>query len=124
MTLFMLSLVGLPLTGGFIAKLQIFSAALDEGWIWLTVIGVLNSALSVYYYLRVVVFMYMREGAIPEGVSEEDNQLPGFAVAGLAGTAVAVLYLGIFPETLLNLATDSISALPVSYTHLTLPTKA
>ena len=56
-------------------------------------------------------FMYMREGAIPEGVSEEDNQLPGFAVAGLAGTAVAVLYLGIFPETLLNLATDSISAL-------------
>ena len=111
MTLFMLSLVGLPLTGGFIAKLQIFSAALDEGWIWLTVIGVLNSALSVYYYLRVVVFMYMREGAIPEGVSEKDNQLPGFAVAGLAGTAVAVLYLGIFPETLLNLATDSISAL-------------
>ena len=55
--------------------------------------------------------MYMREGAIPEGVSEEENQLPGFAVAGLAGTAVAVLYLGIFPETLLNLATDSISAL-------------
>ena len=107
----MLSLVGLPLTGGFIAKLQIFSAALDEGWIWLTVIGVLNSALSVYYYLRVVVFMYMREGAIPEGVSEKDNQLPGFAVAGLAGTAGAVLYLGIFPETLLNLATDSISAL-------------
>ena len=111
MTLFMFSLVGLPLTGGFIAKIQIFSAALDKGWVWLTVIGVLNSALSVYYYLRVVVFMYMREGAIPEGVSEKDNQLPGFAVAGLAGTAVGVLYLGVFPETLLNLATNSISSL-------------
>ena len=74
-------------------------------------IGVLNSALSVYYYLRVVVFMYMREGAIPEGVSESENRLPGFAIAGLTGTAVAVLYLGVFPQRLLNLAADSISAL-------------
>ena len=55
--------------------------------------------------------MYMREGAIPEGVSENDNQLPGFAVAGLAGTAVGVIYLGVFPEKLLNLATNSISSL-------------
>ncbi len=111
MSLFMFSLVGLPLTGGFIAKLQIFSAALEEGWVWLTIIGVLNSALSVYYYLRVVVFMYMREGAVPEGVSEQSNRVPGFAIAGLTGTAMAVIYLGLFPETVLELAGRSISAL-------------
>ena len=111
MTLFMLSLVGLPLTGGFIAKLQIFSAALDEGWIWLTIIGVLNSALSVYYYLRVVVFMYMREGAVSEGQANQSSTMPGFAITGLAGTALAVLYLGIFPETVLELASQSINAL-------------
>ena len=111
MTLFMLSLVGLPLTGGFIAKLQIFKAALEEGWVWLTVIAVLNSALSVYYYLRVVVFMYMREGAVAEGQAKQSSTMPGFAITGLAGTALAVLYLGIFPEAVLELASQSINAL-------------
>lgn len=110
MTLFIFSLVGLPLTGGFIGKLQIFSAALQEGWIWLTIIGILNSALSVYYYLRVVMFMYMREGALPEG-SVESTKTSGFALTGLIGTAVAVLYLGVFPDRILELATLSIQAL-------------
>ncbi|HHZ77723.1 MAG TPA: NADH-quinone oxidoreductase subunit N [Deltaproteobacteria bacterium] len=110
MTLFIFSLVGLPLTGGFIGKLQIFSAALQEGWIWLTVIGILNSALSVYYYLRVVMFMYMREGALPEG-TVLTGKTSGFAFAGLIGTAVAVLYLGVFPDQILELASLSILAL-------------
>ena len=110
MTLFIFSLVGLPLTGGFIGKFQIFSAALQEGWIWLTVIGILNSALSVYYYLRVVMFMYMREGALPEG-SAESGKTSGFALTGLIGTAVGVLYLGVFPDRILELASMSILAL-------------
>ena len=110
MTLFIFSLVGLPLTGGFIGKLQIFSAALQDGWIWLTVIGILNSALSVYYYLRVVMYMYMREGALPEG-SDDSNKTYGFALTGLIGTAVAVLYLGVFPDQILELASESIRAL-------------
>ena len=110
MTLFIFSLVGLPLTGGFIGKLQIFSAALQEGWIWLTVIGILNSALSVYYYLRVVMYMYMREGALPEG-SDDSNKTYGFALTGLIGTAAAVLYLGVFPDQILELASESIRAL-------------
>ncbi|HIO83122.1 MAG TPA: NADH-quinone oxidoreductase subunit N [Deltaproteobacteria bacterium] len=110
MTLFIFSLVGLPLTGGFIGKLQIFSAALQEGWVWLTVIGILNSALSVYYYLRVVMFMYMREGALPEG-TVLTGKTSGFAFAGLIGTAVAVLYLGVFPDQILELASLSILAL-------------
>ena len=110
MSLFIFSLVGLPLTGGFIGKFQIFSAALQEGWIWLTVIAILNSALSVYYYLRVVMFMYMREGALPEG-SVVSNNTSGFAMTGLLGTALAVLYLGVFPDRILELASLSILAL-------------
>ena len=110
MTLFMFSLIGLPLTGGFIGKLQIFSAALDGGWVWLTVIGILNSALSAYYYLRVVMFMYMREGALPEG-TDFSGRSSGFALTGLIGTAVAVLYLGVFPDKIIELASSSIQAL-------------
>ena len=110
MTLFIFSLIGLPLTGGFIGKLQIFSAALKDGWIWLTVIAILNSALSVYYYLRVVMFMYMREGALPEG-SDLSAKTSGFALTGLIGTAAAVLYLGVFPDEIMELASLSILAL-------------
>ena len=110
MSLFVFSLVGLPLTGGFIGKFQIFSAALQEGWIWLTVIAILNSALSVYYYLRVVMFMYMREGALPVG-SVVSNNTSGFAMTGLLVTALAVLYLGVFPDRILELASLSILAL-------------
>ena len=110
MTLFIFSLIGLPLTGGFIGKFQIFSAALNEGWIWLTIIGILNSALSVYYYLRVVMFMYMREGALPEGAFTSKNS-SSFAMAGLLSTAVAVLYLGIFPDKIMEIASSSILAL-------------
>ena len=110
MTLFMFSLIGLPLTGGFIGKLQIFSAALDGGWVWLTVIGILNSALSAYYYLRVVMFMYMREGALQEG-TDLSGRSSGFALTGLIGTAVAVLYLGVFPDKIIELASSSIQAL-------------
>ncbi len=110
MTLFMFSLIGLPLTGGFIGKLQIFSAALDDGWVWLTVIGILNSALSAYYYLRVVMFMYMREGVFPDGTTFS-NKSSGFVLAGVIGTGVVVLYLGVFPDNILELASSSIQAL-------------
>ncbi len=109
MALFMLSLIGLPLTGGFTGKLQIFGSALEEGWVWLTVIGLLNSGLSVYYYLRVIVYMYMRDGHAP--ATEDLRQPSGFAIAGLIGSAVAVLYLGIFPETFMELAALSVRGL-------------
>ena len=110
MTLFMFSLIGLPLTGGFIGKLQIFSAALNNGWVWLSVIGILNSALSAYYYLRVVMFMYMREEALPEG-KDLTGRSSGFALTGLIGTAMAVLYLGVFPDNIIEIASSSIQAL-------------
>jgi NADH-quinone oxidoreductase subunit N len=74
------------------------------------VIAILNSALSVYYYLRVVMFMYMREGALPVG-SVVSNNTSGFAMTGLLVTALAVLYLGVFPDSILELASLSILAL-------------
>ena len=61
MLLFMLSLGGIPPTAGFMGKLWLFGAAIDAGYVWLAVIGVLNSAVSLYYYIRIVVFMYLRK---------------------------------------------------------------
>ena len=63
MLVFMLSLGGIPPTAGFMGKLWIFSAAIESGYVWLAVIGVLNSAVSLYYYVRVVVFMFMKHEA-------------------------------------------------------------
>src|SRR5205085_9563175 len=61
MLIFMLSLGGIPPTAGFMGKFWLFSAAIDSGYNWLAVIGVLNSAISLYYYVRVVVFMYLKK---------------------------------------------------------------
>src|SRR5882724_63255 len=62
LTIFLLSLIGIPMTGGFFAKFYVFSAAVKANLIWLTIIGVLNSGIGAYYYLRIIVAMYMREG--------------------------------------------------------------
>src|SRR5213075_3027846 len=61
MLLFMLSLGGIPPTAGFMGKFWLFSSAIDAGFVWLAVIGVLNSAISLYYYIRIVVFMYLKK---------------------------------------------------------------
>src|SRR4029079_18684008 len=61
LTIFMLSLIGVPLTGGFFGKFYIFRAALESHLVWLTVLGLLNSAVAAYYYLRILVMMYMHE---------------------------------------------------------------
>src|SRR5882762_9554368 len=65
LSLFLLSLLGMPLTAGFIGKLVVFSAALRQGYLWLVVIGVLNAAVSAYYYLRLIVVMFFRERLTP-----------------------------------------------------------
>jgi NADH-quinone oxidoreductase subunit N len=69
MTLFMLSLAGIPPLVGFLAKLYVFSAAVQAGLVWLAVFGVVNSVISAYYYLRVVVVMYMRAARTAEGAA-------------------------------------------------------
>ena len=103
MTVFLLSLGGFPPMAGFIGKWYIFSAAVQEGHYALAVIGVLTSVVSVFFYLRIVVMMYMTDGA--ETVRPP---LPLTAAAGLALATAAVFYLGILPTKVLALAIDSI----------------
>jgi NADH-quinone oxidoreductase subunit N len=99
MALFMLSLTGLPPTIGFIGKFYVFRAALDAGYIWLAVVGVLTSLISAYYYLRIVIIMYMRAG---EGQANSSIAL-NFTV-GL--TALATFIFGIIPGPVLAWATQ------------------
>ena len=106
MTIFLLSLGGFPPMAGFIGKWYIFSAAVQEGHYWLAIVGVLTSVISVFFYLRIVVMMYMTDGA--ETVRP---RLPATAVAGLALATIAVFYLGVLPTKVLALALDSISTI-------------
>jgi NADH-quinone oxidoreductase subunit N len=103
LTVFLLSLIGIPMTGGFFAKFYVFSAALRANLIWLTIIGVLNSAIGAYYYLRIIVVMYMRESRQEVPVSPISLSL-GLA---LAISFVATLYLGILPNRVLQVAQHS-----------------
>ena len=100
LTIFSLSLIGIPMTGGFFAKFYVFSAALQAHLVGLTIIGVLNSAVGAYYYLRIIVVMYMREAKEEEPVSPVS---PGLGTA-LAISVVATLYLGILPGRILEYA--------------------
>jgi NADH-quinone oxidoreductase subunit N len=104
MALFMLSLTGLPPTVGFIAKFYVFRAAIDAGYVWLALVGVLTSLVSAYYYLRVVVLMYMREG---EGRALTQ---PALNLA-VALTALATFIFGLAPMPLMDLATRSVLAI-------------
>ena len=82
MLLFMLSLGGIPPTAGFMGKFWLFGAAIDSGYVWLAVIGVLNSAISLYYYLRLVVFMYLKK----ETIGSEPTASPALALTlGVGG---------------------------------------
>jgi len=103
LSLFLISLAGIPLTGGFVGKFYLFSAAIHEGYVGLAIVGVLNSVLSVYYYFRLMVFMYMKE---PQGT--EIDAIPLTTLAAIAIAAISVLWAGIFPTWLLNLASRSI----------------
>jgi NADH-quinone oxidoreductase subunit N len=99
---FLLSLAGIPPTAGFFGKLYIFSAAVDAHLNGLAVIGLLNSVLGAYYYLRVMVYMYMRE---PEpGAPIATPMRSGFVVVALIVAAVFVLLFGVLPSSSLDLA--------------------
>lgn len=100
LTLFLLSLAGVPLTSGFVAKLVVFGAAVDAGYTWLVVVGVLASAVAAFFYLRVMVVMYMQES---DEAPEERLSTPlSLAVIGL--TAVATIVLGLYWGPLIELA--------------------
>jgi NADH-quinone oxidoreductase subunit N len=104
MSVFMFALVGMPPTAGFLGKFYIFSAAIQAGYIWLVIIGVINSLVSVYYYLRITVIMYMKPAEADLGPVETTPMVN----ATLILSALAVLLLGIFPGTIFNLALSSV----------------
>jgi NADH-quinone oxidoreductase subunit N len=100
LSIFLLSLIGIPITGGFFAKFYVFTAAFQSNLVGLVILGVINSAIAAYYYLRVIVVMYMRE-------PREDAALPPVPTAmttALAVCALATLWLGILPGPVLDYA--------------------
>jgi NADH-quinone oxidoreductase subunit N len=103
LTIFLLSLIGIPMTGGFFAKFYVFSAALKANLVWLTIIGVVNSAVGSYYYLRIIVMMYMREARKPVPV----RPIPLGLGLALAISLISTLYLGLFPNRVLRYTQDS-----------------
>ena len=102
MLLFMLSLGGIPPTAGFMGKFWLFSAAIDAQYYWLAVIGVLNSAISLYYYVRIVVFMYLKK----ESIGSEPTTSPALGVV-LAVAVAATLIIGVYPRFLFEVADAS-----------------
>ena len=102
----MISLLGLPPTAGFMGKLYMFSAAMKSDLAWLVVVGVVNSAVSAYYYLRVVRLMYMAE---PE--KEETVPVAYASQAALYITGLGILALGLFPGPLFTMAERAVEIL-------------
>jgi len=106
MALFLLSLTGVPPLAGFVGKFYVFSAALNAGLVWLVIIAALNSVISAYYYIRVIVAMYMEEGGVEAGrMSARPALLIGIAVA-LAGTVL----IGIYPQPYMDAAVSAFAA--------------
>jgi NADH-quinone oxidoreductase subunit N len=100
MTIFLLSLMGIPPTAGFAGKFYIFAGAVEAGYIWLVVLGVLNSAISLYYYLRIMVYMYFRDPS-------EDYAWVSMNTGAMISIVVAIIgvfYLGILPGTVMEMA--------------------
>jgi NADH-quinone oxidoreductase subunit N len=98
LSLFMLSLLGMPLTAGFIGKIMVFGAAIDQGYYVLVVVGVLNTAVSAYYYLRLIIVMFFGERT----TAWNAPRIPATIAVTLALTVLGVLYLGLFPGRLIN----------------------
>ena len=109
MLLFMLSLGGVPPMAGFMGKFWLFGAAIESGYVWLAVIGVLNSAVSLYYYIRIVVFMWLKNepsGSVP-------TTSPTYALV-LGVAVIATILLGVYPQPLFQFAQASAATLGVS----------
>jgi NADH-quinone oxidoreductase subunit N len=107
MAVFLLSLGGLPPTAGFVGKWYVFSAAVQAGYYGLAIIGVLTSIVSIFFYLRVIVMMYMA----PPAVVPAPPAVPRAAVVALAASIAATFYLGVLPGRVIDLASRSIATI-------------
>jgi NADH-quinone oxidoreductase subunit N len=103
LTFFLMSLIGIPITGGFFAKFYVLSAALKSNLVGLAIILVLNSAIAAYYYLRIIVMMYMREGRGEVPVT----RVPAAAAIAITACVLLTLYLGVLPGRVLDYAAQS-----------------
>ena len=104
LSIFVFSFIGVPLTGGFFGKFYVFQAALNSHLVWLTVLGLINSAIAAYYYLKILVPVWMQEP------SAETERLPAPAPSlriAIWASALGTLFLGIFPGTVLSFASFS-----------------
>ena len=109
MLIFLLALAGIPPTGGFMSKLYVFAATINAGYIWLAVIGVLMSAVSLYYYFRIVVQMYLLDGVEQDSGAElaKDRWAEGVVLV----CALVVLAIGIYPAPVVGWAQGGLNAL-------------
>ena len=98
LSLFLLSLLGMPLTAGFMGKVMVFTTAVRQGYVWLVVIGVLNTAVSAYYYLRLIIVMFFRDRNAPW----DPPRIPASIALALVFTIAGVFYLGLFPERVIR----------------------
>jgi NADH-quinone oxidoreductase subunit N len=103
MTIFLLSLVGVPPLAGFVGKFYIFSSALHQGYVRLVIIAVLNSVVSAYYYFYVIVAMYMQEG----GVEVERMSARPALVAAIGLAALATIAVGAYPQPYITSAANA-----------------
>jgi NADH-quinone oxidoreductase subunit N len=106
---FLISLAGFPPTGGFLAKFYVFSAAVRQGLVSLVIIGVLASLVSVFYYLRIIIYMYMKEPSYDVEINIDNPAL----FLALFLCLYGVLQLGIFPGNILVLIQQAVAALPL-----------
>jgi NADH-quinone oxidoreductase subunit N len=107
-SLFLLSLAGIPPTAGFFGKWFVFKAAMDAGLYWLAIVAFVNSVIGAYYYLRVLVYMYMREPAAGAPVAVPMRS--GYVAAALVVSAVLVLVLGLTQSRALGMAMTAAAA--------------
>jgi NADH-quinone oxidoreductase subunit N len=103
-TVFFLSLAGFPTTAGFLGKFYIFRASMHSHLVGLTILALLNSVVSVYYYFQIIVAMYMHEGK----TATSDVILPWPVRAALTISILGIFYLGLAPRTFLGLSTQAI----------------
>jgi NADH-quinone oxidoreductase subunit N len=106
MAVCLLSLTGVPPLAGFVAKFYVFAAALNAGFTGLVIIAVLNSVVSAYYYVGVIVAMYMREGGV---AVESMSRRPGLLISIAVGVA-GVIALGIYPQPYMGAAVNAFAS--------------
>ena len=111
-TLFLLSFAGIPLTAGFIGKFAVFSAAVEGGLTWLAVVGVIVSAASVFFYVRLIVLMFFTDPVGTPGESTTVVGSEGFTTVAIALGVVGTVALGILPSPVLTLLADAARLIP------------